>query len=425
MGLNIIVCVIHATAAFFWINALRNRVKGAPLAKFFLPALAYRVAMGWLLGYVFLVYYQQGDTINYFRDARELANVAYQQPEMYLRTLLGEESLPPELVYANQPRALFFVKLVSLVNIITYNDYWLSAAYLSFISFGSSWLLANYLSYQFPQQQTAAVIAFLFYPSVAFWGAGILKESVAVAAIMLITWITWRILTKNFTTRGLIGLLLLLVSAIWLLWQVKYYYAGVLLPTLIAVGVAYVFVTSQRPVAALLTFVGCFLLLISAGGFLHPRLQLPHLAQTLVDNHDTIVQLSENEHIINFSDLKPSCKSLLSNLPRAIASGLFRPLVGEVNTIFGWLVGIENTLLLLLSVDAVVNSWKMRTNYINRLWITAALTYIIILAGLLAFASPNFGSLMRYKVSYLPFLVFLSLAGSRFLSRKEKVNSER
>lgn len=415
MWLTIAVCGVHTLAAFFWIGALQRSVKDAPLGRIFWPALVYKVAMGWLLGYTFMVYYQQGDTLNYFRDAQELAKLAYQQPGAYLRVLSGEEEADG-LIYADRPRALFFAKVVSLINVVTYNNYWLSAAYLSFISFWSSWLLANDLGQRF-QRKWSAAGAFLFYPSVVFWGAGILKESLAVATITLIVWLALRLLSGDYPGRLWIVMLLLMLTT-GLLWRVKYYYAGVLLPTLISVAVARVLGTPQRPSRTITIFFGSLLVLMSAGGLLHPRLQLTSLAQTLVDNHDTMVRLSHGKNIIEFSNLDPGYESLLSNLPMALASGLFRPLAGEVSTVLGWVVGIENTLLLLLAGGAAVNGWRTGVGRKHTLWVVAALTYTGLLASLLAFASPNFGSLMRYKVSFLPFLAFLCLAGNQKIGSK-------
>jgi hypothetical protein len=46
-----------------------------------------------------------------------------------------------------------------------------------------------------------------------------------------------------------------------------------------------------------------------------------------------------------------------------------------------------------------------------RLLLTGAILYIFILSVMLSWSTPNFGTLERYKVSYLPVYVLILLAG--------------
>lgn len=368
--------------------------------------------MGWLLGHIFFSYYQLGDTINYFEDATQLAQLAYQRPVDYWRVLVGWEASPGSLLFVNQPRALFFAKLVSVVNVFTNNNYWISSAYFSLLSFWASWLLANYLSGRFPRYRYAAVIAFLFYPSVVFWGSGILKESLAVTTILLIIYLTLRLVAQDYSQKRLVIFLLGLGLSAWLLWAVKYYYAAVLLPTLFSVGVARWASLSEKLKTMLPVFLLSWIMLVALVSQLHPNLSLGSLARVLVHNHDAIVRLSEPSNTIHFRSLDGSLGSFLLNVPQAVVSGLFRPLAGEGSTLLQWIAGLENTMLLLLFVVAFRYGWQLTIRGTNVLWVVAAATYVVLLAGLLAFASPNFGSLVRYKVSFLPIFVYLCLVGS-------------
>ena len=397
-------------------------MRAAPLGKLFIPAMAYRVAMGWLLGYIFFSYYQQGDTINYFTDARQLAQLAYQYPTNYVKILTGQLPPPTTLMYAEQPRALFFAKIVSIVNIFTFNNYWIASVYFSLISFWASWWLANYLSFRFPQHHYAAAVAFLFYPSVAFWSAGILKESIAVAAIVLIVYLFLRLQAADYSKVTLGPIVLSLVLAIWMLWKVKYYYAGVLLPTLLSAIVAQAVSRQKRRRVMLPVFTISWLALVGLASLLHPRLALGELAEVLVYNHDVIVRASDPSNIIHFQSLDKNPGSFVENMLLAVVSALFRPLAGEGTTFLQWMASLENTVLLLLLVGALINVRRIKFNSADSLWLVATLTYIVVLGSLLAFASPNFGSLVRYKVAFLPFLVFLCLAGNQWLTSLKKLS---
>ena len=364
--------------------------------------------MGWAVGWVYFYYYQGGDTINFFQDAERLTALAYQHPIQYLRTLRGSEPLPVSLLFAEQPRALFFVKIVSVINIFTHQNYWPTSLYLSLFSFVGVWLLANEIVRWYPSTKYAVAIAFFVYPSFVFWSSGVLKESIAILALCLCVWAALRWLRSEKVSYrwGYVGLLLI---ATLLLWKLKYYYAGVLVPTLIAsVGSQYVLKRSQSAVAWM-TFGLVWLLLLGLASQLHPRLDPTTLAQLLIEQHDRIVQLSEPDNIIHFYELRPTWESLLQNLPLAWFSGLFRPLLWDVfpadgAAVFRYAVGLENTLLLLLFLRSVVKAFFTTLNHKTRLWLMATLVYASVLAILLAWVSPNFGTLMRYKVAFLPFV---------------------
>ena len=392
-----------------------SRVRDAPLGTVFLPALLYKVAMGWALGGIFFCYYQQGDTIQYFADARQLAQLAYHQPLDYLSVLLGQQRPPVSLAFQDQPRALFFAKVVSIFNLITHNNYWITSAYLSLLSFLGSWTLANYLARQFPAQRYAAAIAFLWYPSVVFWGSGVLKESLAVAAIAIIVYEVLR-LTATEHQRKTRGVMLLIIAA-GVLWKIKYYYAGVLFPTLLAAVIAQAVGQYQRTLTFPMFFIS-WLALIVVASLLHPVLALDNLVEVLLYNHNAIVRISDATNVIHFQGLNEHPDSFWRNLPLAVVSGLFRPWIGDGTTVLSWAAGVENTGLLLVGLGAAVNGWRVTMRDTDRLWIVAAITYVIVLGSLLAFASPNFGSLVRYKVAFFPFLVFLCLAGNEAWVRK-------
>jgi hypothetical protein len=82
---------------------------------------------------------------------------------------------------------------------------------------------------------------------------------------------------------------------------------------------------------------------------------------------------------------------------------LFRPLPGEVTNIFGLVAGFENLLMLLLFLYVVKKiRWKDTSNPIIQ-WM---ILLIIIWSIFYAFgASYNLGTIVRYRLQILPFLV--------------------
>jgi hypothetical protein len=126
-----------------------------PLTGFFWWTLAAKFVASIGIGVLYTYYYPySGDTFTYFADAAKLASLARQEPVSYLRMLFfheaSTESFMASLQLWQQPRAFFMAKLVSVLCLITFNNYWLCGIYLTLFCFYELWKLANTLSILFP-----------------------------------------------------------------------------------------------------------------------------------------------------------------------------------------------------------------------------------------------------------------------------------
>jgi len=415
---------------------LYRKSAGAPLRPFFLFALAAKLAAGLAVGLVYTYYYDGGDTFVFFQDAGQLANLASRSPVDFGRVLLldqyPDEILPSLLVYEQEPRSFFLIKILSLVRIATFGSYWLSALYFSLFSFWGMWKLANTLAKTFPGTQLAAALAFLFFPSVVFWSAGVMKESLAMGVIGLVTawWLSALPRPEPWKASRYFGPMLCCPWLLLVLWKLKYYYFAVYLPCLLAGGLILLLHRRSKPRSPWAWVCLFFLLLAGLTGMitrLHPNLEVNYFLEVLVETHDTLYALSKADNRIKYDQLQPTVASFLQNLPLALTTGLFRPFLGECNKMMQWMNGLENLFLLLLAGTSLFQIWQKRgLRMSQQAWIlsgTAGL-YILILAALLAFSTPNFGTLTRYKVAFLPFLIYLLANGAglqQALSNRDEI----
>jgi hypothetical protein len=449
----LIAFLIHIPIIGLLCQRLYGSNQGQALLPLFWWALAAKLLAGIAIGLLYTYYYPySGDTFAYFGDASQLATFAHQSLGTYLKILFyndsGAEAFLSTLSSWYQPRAFFMVKLVSILCLLTLNNYWLCSLYLSLLCFYKLWKLASTLAAFFPSSAGAAGIAFLLLPSVVFWSTGLTKESLAIACIagiirLFLQWWHRRYLTLHpaqdysksigmpanaalattyqtantgltFSFSGIISWLLLPVY-VWLLLQLKYYYLAALLPTLLAFIVAdtlmHKFFVRQRLAVGLFILITVFASILLAATFLHPNLHIANFLEALVTNHNITLQASAPENIIDFTDLQPQPGNVIMQLPKAIFSGIFRPLVWEGNSIFHKLVGIENLLLLLISLYVLFTRRSIFSQLQPSfaLLIMSALLYILLLSALLALSSPNFGALSRYKVAFMPFFAYLLL----------------
>lgn len=369
--------------------------------------------MGLCVGMLYSLYYQEGDMLAYYDDAVLLTNLCLQNPYKYCLFLFDQE-LVEGLRFADQSRALFFSKIASVVSLFSLKNYWLITISFSFINFFFSWWFVVKLIDFLKVNEAIVYVSILFYPSVVFWSSGLLKEAIALSSIYFLSGALLSYHKKRYGWKKNTFFTLAVVLFSWALWMLKYYYAAILLPIWLVLFIIQSLKHYQENLSHLQWKLAWVMLILIASGlflifmFSHPNLNPDAILKAIVRNHDLSVIASQEGKCIIFEGLNPNFTNFLVHFPKAVFSGLFRPLPFEGSSLLFWLAGIENFVLLSLSVFALISFFSLK-KISNPEMVLACLIYTILLAGLISLASPNFGSLSRYKVAYAPFWLLICL----------------
>jgi hypothetical protein len=381
------------------------------LRSVYWPSLIFKVLCGVSLGLLYRYYYTTGDTFSFFQDATVLSDMARKNNGEYLNFLWnGDESFSvwSRLNYS-QTRSVFFTKLISVVNLLTYDNYWITSLYFSLISFCGSLYLSRKLVMFFPDSFPPVAIAFLFFPSVVFWSSGVLKEAIALpgifflSGIFLTAWHRHQIKWYEW--------ILLPIAFLWV-WKLKYFYLAVFLPITFATLVTKFLVLDFFRVTKLGFQVLAFLALIAGSTFMitffHPNFHLNYLPEVIVMNNQDYTRASNGENLVHFQNLEPDFFSIAKHSPKALLAGIFRPGIWEADTTLKLLAAIETLGLVLLVILNLAN-WRKITLGPYRLLTLAVLMYVVLLCVFLTISTPNLGTLVRYRIGFMPFLVFVLL----------------
>lgn len=387
------------------------------IRKFFWPALFAKLVAGIVLGLVYIYYYPVGDTFSYFEDGSRLARLARTDLSAYIDFLWnsnGASAIRDQLTF-QQPRALFLSKITSVACLFSGGNYWIISLYFSFISFYGAWFLFRIIARLYPLLQDAALLALLFFPSVVFWTSGLIKESLAMAALYYIVGIFLKLWAAE---KIRIVQWLLLPICLWPLWSLKYYYLAVLLPVLFT---ALVFRLLLSPRIAFrswalefLAWAVVFLLPLYIVSQTRPNFNPGRFLEVIVSNYEDFVELSEPQDVIRYEGLHADAVSVLRYAPKALFSGLFRPFIWEAENIFQRLIAFENIFLVVLLLTSFPR-WKMLVRSHHRILILSGVVYVVLLGVFLALSTPNFGTLARYRVGFLPFFILLTAGNNTFL----------
>lgn len=391
-----------------WI-AYRIRLQEPGLQRVFWPALTVRLISGIALGLVYWLYYGVGDTLAYAQDGATLAAVAKYDPGAYLKFLWTSQPAQPwPVLQTHEPRALFMVKLVSLFSLVCFDNYWTIALYFSFLAFLGAWFLLRQIALRLPALVPAASIAFLFVPSAVFWSSGVIKESLALAALFFLSGI---FLKLWFSEKVTVYQWLVLLLAAWILWSLKYYFAAIFFAVAVG-GLLYkVAARALRPArfgTQLLVWLVVFIIPLGIVMASRPNFHPNRIFTVIVENYHAYSKISSSEDLIRFSTLSPDAVSMAANAPWALFSGLFRPFLWEAHNVLQMAAAVENLFLFVLFCIALSSAWAERRSP-HRMLVFSAGMYILLLCVFITLSTPNFGTLSRYRCGYIPYFVFLLL----------------
>ena len=388
------------------------------LRPYFFPAVLLKLACGVLVGVVSFHFLEKGDTQLYYRRALLALDIFREQGLAdYLRYLVLNDATGSQLAAVQRPfyeSVWNMSKLFSIPMVLTQGNYYISSLYLSLFSFTGLWFLVNTITRYFPATAIPALVAFLFFPSVMYWSSGVLKESFVMGGMGLMLGSFLHLLLSREGKKQVLYLLLF-VLGLYVIWLVKYFVAiALVLMLVLSLLLKAIFYNERLGHIHWSLKLLALLLLFSGVGWvasqLNPNLQLETLPQVVYKNYQVSLLATQGKPRIDFPFLEPTYLSFALHSQLAFAGILFRPFIWEVYNLRSLLAGIENTLLLILAFGFLrdlfqENRWKWKHGYL----LVAMLAYVFVMGVLLAYSMPNLGTLSRYRVVVLPFLVYLLL----------------
>ncbi|WP_303311356.1 hypothetical protein [Hymenobacter sp. BT730] len=366
-----------------------------------------------LVAGMFSVYHLSADAAYFQEWAAQMTLQAWADPRAWLETL-GSDSFrfqENELVFHGFSNTFFFIKLLSVLNLMTDGSVWMNAGYLSIFSFIGCWQLAKVVGQLFPATTPlAAPLAMLACPSVVFWSAGITKESVLLGGLAWLAALVLQVCYGKGPVRWytvIVGVLL-----VWLSFKMRFFFAVFMLIALAFLGLIRAL---QQMKMVLPRWVQVSLLLALffgaawSAGEVSPVFRANKFTSQLINNYNKLAERSEGKPHLRYTHLKPTISSIGRYAPLAALNTVVRPLPGEEKELKYVVSSIENVGIIVLLLLVV---WGILHGKAGKLPFTVVLAfsfYCFMIAALIGLSTPNLGTLSRYRVAFLPFLLLLLL----------------
>ncbi|MFY0607981.1 MAG: hypothetical protein JXR10_14780 [Cyclobacteriaceae bacterium] len=386
--------------------------------KYYYPALLLKFFGAIAVGLIYQFYYGGGDTFTYFHlGSKHVHDAFMNDPFVGLSMIFGNMEYTPEnFEYAQQiytygdSASYAVVRFASFFDIFTFHTYLATALLFAALSFTGIWMTYLVFVGYYPRYSRQLAWSILFFPSLFFWGSGLLKDTITLAAV---GWLFYGIVQIGKGGVRLIPNLVLVLIAAYTLFVIKIYILICLLP---ALGFWF-FIRYQTkvrnqvlrilivPVLVLLGIGSAYGIGLYLGEF-EGRYSLENVIYTAEQTAKWNYYVSNRDGGSGYSlgDYDFSTSGLVRKFLPAVGTTFFRPFLWEVRNPVMLLAAMENTLILSLVLICIrrYSNWKI---LIKEPLLTFCIVFAILFSFAIGVTTYNFGSLVRYKIPMLVFFV--------------------
>jgi hypothetical protein len=405
---------------------IRSRFTHELDKKYFMWGLYAKLFGAIAFALIYVYNYGGGDTINYWHSAKCLINLSHEDFPAFWQLMKG--NMDAEFLYsftADTGYPLYrHDSQAFAVNRFMVPFVWLGAkrfllatVVLSFFMYLVIFRFYRFLSRLYPDSRRIAAIAVLFVPSVLIWSSGILKDSLTFAFGLLAVVALYNLFVKPHQWLRYLGYLLF--SAFIILSIKPYIFYALLAAAMVWLLAAY---TLRIKSSFVRVFVMPLLavLFVAAGVFTFSRLgdtvggyytDMDAMAEQAYIIQDDLAKDYYGGNSFDIGDFEPTVGGMLSKAPQAVVAGLYRPFLWEAGNVLMIFSGLENFVLLLLSLFIIFRVGPL--NFIRQVskepFLIFAIVFAIVLSFFIGLTTANFGALVRYRIPMLPFFVFMLL----------------
>lgn len=420
---------------YYFARMKRNRnIEKFPEFRYYVAGLTAKILGAISLALIYAIYYGGGDTVSYFNDGICLNKLMFTNPPAFFKVIIEGTTrgnyylFTPETgypMYYKDLQTAFITRFTFFVTLLGFRSFIVSSVLFAWLSYMGIWRLYRVFLYEFPHLSKEMAIAVLFIPSVFFWGSGMLKDTVTFSATGFFVFNFYLLFIKR---KGFFYHTIGLVLSAYIILAIKPYIFFALLPGCllwIINNLLSKFGGSFTRAAATPVFLGIailtgYLLLTAMSTQLGAYSLDTVLDKAVVTQQDLKADYYKG-NTFDIGDFDPTIPSMLGKAPKAINAALFRPFLWESNNIVMMMSGLENFIILLFTFILVL---KLKVIGIFKYFfkhhlLTFALVFSLFFAFSVGISTPNFGSMVRYRIPILPFYV-ASLFIIRYYHKLEK-----
>lgn len=338
-----------------------------------------------------------------------------------------------------QGATINFVNLSGIVHSILFDSFLGSSMFFAVIGLvGQLLIYRTFVSYYpDPRIRLWWQIGVLYFPSLTFWSAGLVKDGLGIFGMGCVLWAV-----RNLLLHVRVRYVLLVVTGVYGLLLFRPPVAGSLFVAIVPwILMSYGGSPSEDPAESLrqlkmrLGLAGACVLGIALLGLVAPAYSISELPTTIAKDSATYQTDAGTQSgvAVGVTALVHSASwgEIIRAWPSAMFLALYRPFPWEASSVTALGAALENVILLLLSVRAIcylVIKPALRQEVIRSPLFLTCVIFLASFAFGVGVSSPNLGTISRYRIPIIPFLagifIILEYHLLRLRARQETADME-
>jgi len=410
-GIWIVYFGVIYTALWFY----RQSKKDDDTYKWFLKGFLIKVFGGVSFAFV-SIYYYGGDTMLYYQGSSVLAETLFTDPSVYFKLIFTPNNLPSEfseiahqISYSRTAEEWFMVRLLSFLNIISFNSYLVMTLMMSTIAFWGGWKLFRVFVDILPNSKKMSFIIVFLLPSILFWGTGILKDTVTLALFNYVLYELYLIFDKK--QISIIKIFTILICSL-IIYKLKSYILLAFLISVMYLIYLYSFKLIKLKIIKLvlapmlllsLSIIGAYFLINLSKNTVY---SIDNIEQQITGFHTWHTTTGGSSYNLGSIDYTPT--GIIKKTPAALNVTFFRPYLWEARNLTSLIGAIESSFVLIFFIMIL---FKTKLRFISVLkqnrFLLGLSAFVIVFGFAIGFTSYNFGALARYKMPVYSIFVFI------------------
>lgn len=432
---------------YFLAFAVRPAVTNKYTKQFFIPALTLKFVGAIGLGLIYQFYYNGGDTFNYFYHVKLINTAFFQSFPTWVKLMLDNGgSKDPALwpytagMFWHQANSTEYLlaRIAAAFGILCFTNYTAIALFFAAVSFSGMWALYMTMAKIRPQVYKELAWTMFYVPSLFFWGSGLLKDSLCMGAL---GWLFYGFYRGTIQKQVVVKSLSIALVAAYTLFSVKVYILLCFLPA----ALLWVFnennariknATVRMLVKPLFFALGGIVAVYAATNLTKgdEKYDIDKIGARSKITADYLYEVSQKQEGsgYNLGKQDGTIGGMAKLAPQAIATSLFRPFLWEAHNPVMLLSAIEASFFLFFTLRIFWRTGVGATLSLISQTPVLLMCFIfsLIFAASVGITSANFGTLVRYKIPFIPFYlgglyILQSIANERARPRVRRVVTRR
>lgn len=413
-GIDLVLVPLYLILFVFILKYIKKKNReNVLIQKYLIKGFLFKVACAIFYGLLLYYYYGFGDSLTYFKDAIFL--------QRQIRA--GNESLKilfMNNIYARETHGIigmgteggFIVeKIALLLSYVSFYRYLVVTLFFALFAYSGMFKMLEAFNDMIPGHEKQLAFFILFFPSMTVYGSGVLKDTICMAAIGWLLYSSHQLIgKKNLKIKYFIILLLCLT----VIGFVKIYIIAAFIPAY----VFYLIVLLVKKIKNTLVrrlILPVMLLMVTGVYFLFQdnidsalgAYSMDNIFKTVIEQQFIYMTAEDAEEgsLFSIGQFEPTVAGFIKKMPIGIVVTLYRPFVWESKKLIMLFAALENLFLMWFTLYVVYKTGFFRffKTIVNDPFILLCITFTLFFAALVGMSTPNFGTLVRYRLPLLPF----------------------